>query len=64
MVNEEALFDALTRGKLRGAGLDVLETPAPRPQATSCSSLENVIFSPHMAGVTQEAGQFFMAMNA
>ena len=55
IVNEEALYKALTSGKLRGAGLDVLDKRAARCRATSCSSLENVIFSPHMAGVTKEA---------
>ena len=55
IVNEEALYNALTSGKLRGAGLDVLEQASRPMPSTSCSSLENVIFSPHMAGVTKEA---------
>lgn len=54
IVNEEALYTALTTGKLRGAGLDVLDREPPDP-ANKLFGLENVIFSPHMAGVTQEA---------
>ena len=54
IVNEEALYDALSTGKLRGAGLDVLDREPPDP-ANKLFKLENVIFSPHMAGVTREA---------
>jgi D-3-phosphoglycerate dehydrogenase len=54
IVNEEALFNALSTGKLRGAGLDVLDREPPDPK-NKLFTLENVIFSPHMAGVTQEA---------
>ena len=54
IVNEEALYAALSSGKLRGAGLDVLDKEPPDP-ANKLFTLENVIFSPHMAGVTQEA---------
>jgi D-3-phosphoglycerate dehydrogenase len=54
IVNEEALYNALTSGKLRGAGLDVLEREPPDAKH-KLFELENVIFSPHMAGVTKEA---------
>jgi D-3-phosphoglycerate dehydrogenase len=54
IVNEEALYDALTSGRLRGAGLDVLEREPP-DAGHKLFALENVIFSPHMAGVTKEA---------
>jgi D-3-phosphoglycerate dehydrogenase len=54
IINEEALYQALTSGKLRGAGLDVLDKEPPDP-ANKLFGLENVIFSPHMAGVTKEA---------
>ena len=56
IVNEEALYTALTTGKLRGAGLDVLDREPPDP-ANKLFALENVIFSPHMAGVTKEANE-------
>jgi D-3-phosphoglycerate dehydrogenase len=54
IVNEEALYNALSAGKLRGAGLDVLDREPPDPK-NKLFTLENVIFSPHMAGVTKEA---------
>jgi len=54
IVNEDALYEALSTGKLRGAGLDVLDREPPDPK-NKLFTLENVIFSPHMAGVTQEA---------
>ena len=54
IVNEEALYTALTTGKLRGAGLDVLEREPPESDH-KLFALDNVIFSPHMAGVTKEA---------
>ena len=54
IVNEDALYKALTTGKLRGAGLDVLDKEPPDPN-NKLFELENVFFSPHMAGVTQEA---------
>ncbi|MCW5733262.1 MAG: hydroxyacid dehydrogenase [Enhydrobacter sp.] len=54
IVNEEALYNALTSGRLRGAGLDVLEREPPDAKH-KLFALENVIFSPHMAGVTKEA---------
>src|SRR5437899_7803436 len=54
IINEDALYAALTTGKLRGAGLDVLDKEPPDPK-NKLFGLENVIFSPHMAGVTKEA---------
>jgi Phosphoglycerate dehydrogenase and related dehydrogenases len=54
IVDEDALYTALTTGKLRGAGLDVLEKE-PAEAGHKLFALENVIFSPHMAGVTREA---------
>jgi D-3-phosphoglycerate dehydrogenase len=54
IVNEDALFEALTNGKLRGAGLDVLEREPPDAD-NKLFALENVILSPHMAGVTKES---------
>jgi len=62
IIDEDALYDALSSGRLRGAGLDVLAKEPPDP-ANKLFTLENVIFSPHMAGVTQEASDR-MAMTA
>ncbi|OMD89010.1 hydroxyacid dehydrogenase [Paenibacillus odorifer] len=49
----EALIDALNRGQLRGAGLDVFETE-PLPQDHPLWSMEQVIITPHSAGITDQ----------
>jgi D-3-phosphoglycerate dehydrogenase len=54
IIDEPALYKALTSGHLAGAGLDVFEQE-PTPANNPLLSLENVISSPHMAGVTVEA---------
>jgi len=54
IVDEPALYRALTQGKLAGAGLDVFEAE-PTPADNPLLKLHNVISSPHMAGVTAEA---------
>jgi len=54
IVDERALHAALTGGGLRGAGLDVFETE-PSPADNPLFRLDNVIVSPHIAGVTVES---------
>ena len=54
IVDERALYAALTEGRLRGAGLDVFETE-PSPADNPLFRLDNVIVSPHIAGVTVES---------
>jgi D-3-phosphoglycerate dehydrogenase / 2-oxoglutarate reductase len=54
IVVESALYDALKSGKLAGAGLDVFEQEPP-PSGHSLFELPNIIFAPHVAGVTREA---------
>jgi len=54
IVDEQALYAALTGGGLRGAGLDVFETE-PSPADNPLFRLDNVIVSPHIAGVTVES---------
>ncbi len=49
IVDEDALYDALTKGTIAGAGLDV-HTVEPRPQPDKLASLPNVILTPHIAG--------------
>jgi len=48
VVDEEALYVALTSGKLAGAGLDVFKQEPPK--GSSLLNLDSVIFSPHSAG--------------
>jgi D-3-phosphoglycerate dehydrogenase len=54
IIDEPALHEALTTGHLSGAGLDVFEAE-PTPVSNTLLKLENVIASPHMAGVTTES---------
>ncbi len=54
IVNETALHEALKNGQIRGAGLDVFDLEPPRSD-DALFSLDNVVFSPHIAGVTKEA---------
>lgn len=54
IVNEADLCDALKSGQIRGAGLDVFEHEPPRTD-DPLFQLDNVIFSPHIAGVSKEA---------
>jgi len=49
IVDEDALYDALTKGTIAGAGLDV-HTIEPRPTPDRLATLPNVILTPHIAG--------------
>jgi D-3-phosphoglycerate dehydrogenase len=53
---EEALFEALTRGRLAAAGIDVWEEE-PTPRDHKLFNLDNVVCSSHVAGVTREASR-------
>jgi D-3-phosphoglycerate dehydrogenase len=55
LVDETALEEALRKGWIRGAGLDVFEHEPPRPGHPLLAH-DRVILSPHCAGVTTEAG--------
>jgi D-3-phosphoglycerate dehydrogenase len=54
IIDERALHAALTSGKIAAAGLDVFEQE-PTSMDNPLLKLDNVITSPHMAGVTTEA---------
>ena len=51
VIDEAALVTALRAGKLAGAGLDVYEEE-PLPPESPLWDLDNVILTPHVAGVT------------
>lgn len=53
IVDEQALIAALRSGKLRGAGLDVFDVE-PLPAGHALTTLDNVVLSPHCAGITPE----------
>lgn len=54
IINEPALFEALSNKRIAGAGLDVFDME-PTPKENRLLSLPNIISAPHMAGVTTEA---------
>lgn len=55
LVEERALIEALQTGRIRGAALDVFATE-PLPSDHPLTRLENVVLSPHMGALSQEAG--------
>jgi D-3-phosphoglycerate dehydrogenase len=54
LIDQPALVDALERGMLAGAGLDVFD-PAPAAAGDRLTKLANVVLSPHTAGSSQAA---------
>ena len=52
--DEGALYDVLTTGVIAGAGIDVFHDEPPDP-AHPLLTLDNVVASPHTAGITVEA---------
>lgn len=53
LVDEDALYDALSNGHLNAAGLDVFRQE-PVPAQNSLLSLDNVMVTPHTAWLTNE----------
>lgn len=53
LVDEKALYDALSEGKLSAAGIDVFATE-PTPCDNPLLDLDNVVVSPHIAWLTNE----------
>ena len=51
LIDEAALYDALSSRRLAGAGLDVFEQEPP-PVGHALHALPNVIMAPHVSGVT------------
>jgi (S)-sulfolactate dehydrogenase len=56
IVDELAVADALRRGALGGAALDVFETE-PLPPSPHFADCPNLILTPHVAGVTLESNE-------
>lgn len=54
IVDEAAVGEAVRAGKLGGAGLDVV-VDEPLKAGHPLAGLPNIILTPHMAGVTEEA---------
>ncbi len=53
VIDFPALHDALTSGKIAGAGLDVFPAEPPSP-SEPVLSLDNVVLTPHLAGASRE----------
>lgn len=58
VVEEDALYEALTSGSIAGAGLDVWwstpTTAGDRPSRHAFESLQNVVLTPHQSGQTED----------
>jgi len=63
VIDEDAMLNALTAGRIKGAGLDVF-THEPLPEGHPFYRLENVLLSPHCADHTadwlEQAMRFFL----
>jgi D-3-phosphoglycerate dehydrogenase len=62
IVDEDALYDALKGGRIRGAALDVYTTE-PLPEDHRLLELDNLVVTPHLGASTKEA-QLAVAIEA
>jgi D-3-phosphoglycerate dehydrogenase len=56
IIDEPALLEALTKGRIQGAALDVF-SEEPISAEHPLAKLDNVVLSPHIGAMTQEAGE-------
>ena len=54
VIDDDALIDALRQGHVGGAALDVFATQ-PLPADHAYFGFDNVIITPHIAGITEES---------
>jgi len=54
IVDYDALYEALAKGKIKGAALDVFD-PEPLPPDHPLTKLDNVLLTPHIAGASQKS---------
>jgi phosphoglycerate dehydrogenase-like enzyme len=58
IVDEAALIEALTTGKIRGAGLDVYDRE-PLPDDSPLRRLDNIVLTPHLGYASEDAMRVF-----
>jgi D-2-hydroxyacid dehydrogenase (NADP+) len=63
VVDQAAMIDRLTDGRLAGAGLDVM-VPEPLPADSPLWQLPNVVITPHVGGLTPRYGERLAAILA
>mgnify|MGYP003117863883 CR=1 FL=1 len=63
LIDEAALFEAMTSGHLRGAALDVFDAE-PLPIDSPLLQLDRLLLSGHLAGLDEQAEQGTLSMSA
>ena len=63
VVEQAALYEALSSGKLAAAGLDVFE-PEPLPLDSPLLKLKNLVVAPHIASASRQTRELMLAMAA
>ncbi len=61
VVDPDALYQALTHGKIAGAALDVTE-PEPIPTESPLLTLENLILAPHIGSASRQTREKMATM--
>lgn len=61
VIDEQALISALKEGQLGGAALDVFHVQ-PLPETSPLRNMQQVVLSPHLAGITDESMEVMSEM--